>query len=209
MCSRWPTSELSPTSVTAAWCGPITIVLAREVGALNITIWRSTMHLSVGHCWWLVKPITGQAPFWLVLKEKNTRRPLFFSACVRMVLVNNISARKKSRREVGGPAQRLQARQSSNSRLTGEHSTPTLDFFRAISAGECLVVSTVTLSPPDRVAERPPVPIVCGIAVRCILDALASRCGLLLHQPYSHRVLAWDVVTADPPLIEGQSPFCD
>jgi hypothetical protein len=31
------TSELSPTFVTAAWCGPITIMLAREVGALNIT----------------------------------------------------------------------------------------------------------------------------------------------------------------------------
>jgi hypothetical protein len=36
-------------------------------------------------------------------------------------------------------------RQSSNSQLTGEHPTPTLDFFRAISAGECLVVSTVAL----------------------------------------------------------------
>jgi hypothetical protein len=43
--------------------------------------------------------------YWLVLKEttRNTRRPLFFSACVGMVLVNNISARKKSRREVGSP----------------------------------------------------------------------------------------------------------
>jgi hypothetical protein len=58
-------------------------------------------------------------------------------------LVNNISARKKSRREVGGPAQRLQA--AVEQLLTGEHSTPTLDFFRAISAGECLVVSIVTL----------------------------------------------------------------
>jgi hypothetical protein len=37
-------------------------------------------------------------------KGNNTRRPLFFSACFGMVLVNNISARKKSRREVGGPA---------------------------------------------------------------------------------------------------------
>ena len=75
-------------------------------------------------------------------KGNNTRRPLFFSACVGMVLVNNISARKKSRREVGGPAQRLQA---AVEQLTGEHSTPTLDFFPAISAGECLVVSIVTL----------------------------------------------------------------
>jgi hypothetical protein len=39
---------------------------------------------------------------------------------------------------IGGPAQRLQA---------GAHPTPTLDFFRAISAGGCLVVciSTVAL----------------------------------------------------------------
>jgi hypothetical protein len=35
--ARWPTSELSPTCVTAAWCGTITMVLAREVGALNNT----------------------------------------------------------------------------------------------------------------------------------------------------------------------------
>ena len=75
-------------------------------------------------------------------KGNNTRRPLFFSACVGMVLVNNISARKFSRREVGGPAQRLQA---AVEQLTGEHSTPTLDFFRVISAGECLVVSIVAL----------------------------------------------------------------
>jgi hypothetical protein len=47
MCSRWPTSELPPTCVTAAWCGPITMVLAREVGAPNNTTWRPTMHLLV------------------------------------------------------------------------------------------------------------------------------------------------------------------
>jgi hypothetical protein len=75
-------------------------------------------------------------------KGNNTRRPLFFSAGGGMVLVNNIFARKFSRREVGGPAQRLQA---AVEQLTGEHSTPTLDFFRAISARECLVVSSVTL----------------------------------------------------------------
>jgi hypothetical protein len=61
-----------------------------------------------------------------------------------MILVNNISARKISRREVGGPAQRMQA---AVEHLTpGEHSTPALYFFRAISAGECLVVSTVALA---------------------------------------------------------------
>jgi hypothetical protein len=58
-----------------------------------------------------------------------------------MVLVNNMSARKNSRREVGGPAQRLQA---AVEQLTGEHPTPTPDFFRAISAGGCLVVNSLT-----------------------------------------------------------------
>jgi hypothetical protein len=33
----YPTSVLSPTCVTAAWCGPIAIMLARKVGALNNT----------------------------------------------------------------------------------------------------------------------------------------------------------------------------
>jgi hypothetical protein len=78
---------------------------------------------------------TGQkAKYWLVLKEiiHNTRRPLFFSACVGIVLVNNISSRKNSRREVGGPAQRLQA--AVEQLTAGEHPAPALDFFRAISA---------------------------------------------------------------------------
>jgi hypothetical protein len=75
-------------------------------------------------------------------KGNNTRRPPFFSACVGMILVNNISARNFSRREVGGPAQRLQA---GVRQLTGGHPTPTLDFFRAISAGECFIVIIVTL----------------------------------------------------------------
>jgi hypothetical protein len=50
-------------------------------------------------------------------KGNNTRRPLFFSACVGMVLVNNISARKISRCGVGGPAQRL-LQAASGSRAT-------------------------------------------------------------------------------------------
>jgi hypothetical protein len=81
-------------------------------------------------------------------KGNNTRRPSFFSASAGMALVNNISARKFLRREVGGPAQRLQA---AVEQLTGEHptSTPTFDFFLAISdflpAGECLVVSIMAL----------------------------------------------------------------
>jgi hypothetical protein len=56
-----------------------------------------------------------------------------------MALANDISARKISRREVGG---RLQA---AVEQLTGGDSTPTPDFFRAISAGERLVVSIVAL----------------------------------------------------------------
>jgi hypothetical protein len=59
-----------------------------------------------------------------------------------MVLVNNISARKNSRREVGGPVQRLQAAAEP---LPGKPTTPTLDVLREISAGECLVVSIVAL----------------------------------------------------------------
>jgi hypothetical protein len=88
---------------------------------------------------------TGQkARCWLVLKEIIRAAPCFFCVCWHGALVNNISARINSRREAGGPAQRLQA---AVEQLTGEHSTPTLDFFRAISAGECLciLVSTVAL----------------------------------------------------------------
>jgi hypothetical protein len=50
---------------------------------------------------------TGQKRrYWLGLKEIIRAAPPFFSACAGMVLVNNTSARKKSRREIGGPAQR-------------------------------------------------------------------------------------------------------
>jgi hypothetical protein len=88
--------------------------------------------------------------YWLVIKEIIRAAPCFFPACDGMVLVNNTSARKFSRREVGGPAQRLQA---AVEQLTGEHSTPTLDFFRATSAGECLVVSTVSLQSAARLRQ--------------------------------------------------------
>ena len=40
-----------PAYVTAAWCGPTTIMLAREVEALNNAIRRpATAHLLVGGC---------------------------------------------------------------------------------------------------------------------------------------------------------------
>jgi hypothetical protein len=64
---------------------------------------------------------SGDIDSLLVLKEIIRAAPCLFSACVGMVLVNNISARKISRREVGGPAQRLQA---AVRQLTGEQSTP-------------------------------------------------------------------------------------
>jgi hypothetical protein len=54
----------------------------------------------------------------------NTRTALFFCACVGMSLANNISARKESRREVGGPAQRLQAGVRGRERVTREHIPP-------------------------------------------------------------------------------------
>jgi hypothetical protein len=90
---------------------------------------------------------TGQKRrYWLVLKEIIRAAPFFFlSLCVLALLaiawhgtskqhfrtkIFNFCAAKL---EVGGPAQRLQA---AVEQLTRERSTPTLDFFRAISAGE-------------------------------------------------------------------------
>jgi hypothetical protein len=76
-----------------------------------------------------------------------------------MVLVNSTSARKKSRREVsangevGDSSQRLQA---AVEQLTGGHSTPTPDFFPAISAGGCSVVSTVALCGANLNSLLPP-----------------------------------------------------
>jgi hypothetical protein len=72
--------------------------------------------------------------------------PCFFCACVGMSLANNISARfffaprswwSCSATASGSPEARAGD--------TGAHPTPALDFFRAISAGECLLVSTVAL----------------------------------------------------------------
>jgi hypothetical protein len=59
------------------------------------------------------------------------RRPRFFPpACVGMAIANDISTRKKSRREVGGPAQRLQAGVRQRERMTrGGIPPPPLIFF--------------------------------------------------------------------------------
>jgi hypothetical protein len=62
-----------------------------------------------------------------------------------MVLVNNISARKISRFGAKLVVLLSDCKRQAVEQLTGEYSTPTLDFFRAISAGECLVVSIVAL----------------------------------------------------------------
>jgi hypothetical protein len=80
--------------------------------------WRLAAAAAGGCGWWLsgafprrpaARSHRPKAAVFARFKGSNTRRPLVFSACVGMVLVNNISARKFSRREVGGPAQRLQA----------------------------------------------------------------------------------------------------
>jgi hypothetical protein len=107
----------------------------------------------------------------------------------------NISARKKSRREIGGPAQRLQARVQ---KLTGgHHSHSTAHFFRATSAGECLVVSTVALcganSKPNSLTPcrhvRPcSAPVVENYYVAhlaCCLVLVLMQCGLVLLAPSS------------------------
>jgi hypothetical protein len=67
-------------------------------------------------------------------KGNNTRRPLFFFCVCWHGTSKQHFRSKNSRREGGGPAQRLRA---AAEQLTGEHSTPTFDFF---SAGVCLVV---------------------------------------------------------------------
>jgi hypothetical protein len=90
------------------------------------------------------------------LKAANARRALFFCAFVGMPLANNIPGISRSKNSaprswwlvVGGRAQRLQAASGSPAARAGgaeAHPTPALDFFRATSAGERLLVSTVTL----------------------------------------------------------------
>jgi hypothetical protein len=74
-------------------------------------------------------------------KGNNTRRPLFFSACVGIVLANDISARKFSRREVGGPASCSAT--ASGSRATTHGGTfdilpPPLTSFERLQPGSAL-----------------------------------------------------------------------
>jgi hypothetical protein len=69
------------------------------------------------------------------LRAINARRALFFCAFVGMPLANNISARKNSRREVGGPAQCSATASGSPAARAGDtrtHPAPTHDFVRAL-----------------------------------------------------------------------------
>jgi hypothetical protein len=107
-----------------------------------------------------------------------------------VLLVNDIPARKLSRREVGGPAQRLQV---GVRQLTGKHSTPTLDFFRVISAGECLVVITVALCGAKPNSLTPlgsfVLPLLKITTLRTSLAALCNEGGIISYQVNALRLL--------------------
>jgi hypothetical protein len=81
----------------------------------------------------------------------NTRTALFFCACVGMSLTNNISARnfRAAKFVVLLSDCKWESGSESGCRHARGHTPPplphTLDLFRAISAEECLVVSTVAL----------------------------------------------------------------
>jgi hypothetical protein len=92
-------------------------------------------------------PKSKMPKYWLIFIFKqitnNARSAPFLCVCAGVSLVNNISARKFSRRQIGGPdAQPLQAgvgerKWVGGGMVSGSRSLP--------SAGERLVVSTVTL----------------------------------------------------------------
>jgi hypothetical protein len=76
------------------------------------------------------------------IQANNARSTPFFCVHVGMSLVNNISARKKSRRQIGGPAQPLREGVGERKWVGGGMVS---DSRSLLSAGECLVVSTVAL----------------------------------------------------------------
>jgi hypothetical protein len=75
-------------------------------------------------------------------KESDARSAPFFCVCVGMALVNNISARFFSRREVDGPAQHLRAGVGERKWVSGGMIS---DSHSLLSAGECLVVTIMTM----------------------------------------------------------------
>jgi hypothetical protein len=103
--------------------------------ALRLGYWLSVV---IGaRCVVAVRSHRPKAEILACFKENNTRRPLFFSACADMVLVNNLSARKKSRREGGGPAQRLQVGDRQRERETRGHiPPPPLTYFERLQPPE-------------------------------------------------------------------------
>jgi hypothetical protein len=74
-------------------------------------------------------------------KATNARSAPLFLVCVGMALVNNISARKFSRREIGGPAQDLRAGVGEPKWVNGGMILVSLSL---LLASECLEVTTGT-----------------------------------------------------------------
>jgi hypothetical protein len=71
-------------------------------------------------------------------KANNARSASFFCVCVGMSLLNNISTRKFSRPQIGGPAQPLRAGVGERKWVGGGMG---LDSRSLLSAGKCLVSS--------------------------------------------------------------------
>ena len=76
-------------------------------------------------------------------QANNARSAPFFCVYVGVSLVNNISARKFSRRQMGGPTQPLARAGFGERKWVGGGMVS--DSRSLLSAGECLVVSTVAL----------------------------------------------------------------
>jgi hypothetical protein len=93
-----------------------------------------------------------KAKYWLIFKQITRAAPRFFvcAVCVGMSLVNSISVRKFSRRQIGGPAVLLYCLLSHCGRESGSGSGWAVAWLLAsdsrplLSAGGCLVVTTGT-----------------------------------------------------------------
>jgi hypothetical protein len=92
-----------------------------------------------------------------------------------MSLANNISARKNRAAKLLVVLLSYRKRESgvrspaARAGDTGTHPTPTLDFFRAISAGECLFASTVAL---------------CGAKPNSLTDAIGLSSAAVVENYY-------------------------
>jgi hypothetical protein len=131
------------------------------------------------------------------LKAANARRALFFCAFVGMPLANIISAQKKSRREVGGHAQRLQAGVRQRERVTRGHilPPPLTSFERFQLDGECLLVSIVALCGAPKLKSLTPLAI--GLSSAAVVENYyVAHLACLL--PYAMKSCAPSVCTALP-----------